>query len=125
VKKPKSFSPAKSTGNKVFKKKRLYDDVSWTELRNKFLALNPRCYACGDPARVVDHVVGHKGDEIKFWDVTNMIPLCKSDHDYITATFDRHSVPKTEEKMRWIANKRLETDTTVKVKILNGVGNGK
>ena len=84
----------------------------------RFLQHNPRCYACGDRARVVDHVVSAKGDEKKFWDITNLIPLCKRDHDYITGKFDQFVVPKTEEKMKWIQFKRQETDTSVRVKIV-------
>jgi 5-methylcytosine-specific restriction endonuclease McrA len=117
VKKSKSYLPP-STSNKKFSKKRLYDDVSWTEYSIKFLSHNTNCYACGQRARVVDHVIAAKGDEKKFWEVTNLIPLCKSCHDTVTARFDRYVIPKTEEKMKWIAAKRLETDTSVRVKIV-------
>lgn len=117
MKKQKSFK-TKTAGNKAFTKKRLYDTGNWVEYRNKFLAANPTCYACGERARVVDHVISHKGNEEKFWSSTNMIPLCKPCHDFITGTFDMHVVPKTEEKMKWIAAKRLQTGTTVKVKVV-------
>lgn len=117
MKKSEKFSPKKSD-NKAFKKKRLYDTVSWAEFRNKFLAANPKCYACGERSRIVDHVISHKGNEIKFWEPTNMIPLCKLCHDYITGKFDQFVVPKTEEKMLWISNKRMETENTVRVKII-------
>lgn len=117
MKKSPMFSPLKS-GNKKFAKKRLHDDRNWTEYSVQFLQHNPKCYACGERARVTDHVVSAKGDEKKFWDTTNLIPLCKKCHDVLTATFDRHVVPKTEEKMQWIAAKRVETDTTTKVKIV-------
>jgi 5-methylcytosine-specific restriction endonuclease McrA len=117
MKKPASFRP-KSAGNKQFTKKRLYDQTSWVEYRNKFLSANPHCYACGEPARVVDHVISHKGNEEKFWNETNMIPLCKPCHDYITGAFDKHIPPKTEEKMQWIARRRAQTDTAVRVKIV-------
>ena len=117
MKKANRFSPKRNL-NKEFKKKRLYDDSSWSEYRNKFLAANPNCYACGQRARIVDHVISHKGDENKFWAETNMIPLCKECHDYITGKFDQFSVPKTEDKMKWIAAKRLQTETTLRVKIV-------
>jgi hypothetical protein len=45
--------------------------------------------------------------------------LCLSDHNTITALFDRHVVPKTEEKMRWIQAKRMEKDVSVRVKIVS------
>lgn len=115
MKRPKKFSPAKTT-NPSFKKKRLYDTTDWFNHSRKFLLVNPKCYCCGETARVVDHVVSHKGDEEKFWNETNMIPMCKKCHSVVTGFFDRHVPPKTEEKMRWIANKRAETGTVVRVK---------
>lgn len=118
MKAPKKFSPLTVKPTKKFYKERMYDTVSWTEYRLKFLSANPRCYACGTSARVVDHIVAHKEDEVKFWAVTNFIPLCKKCHDTITAYFDRHSPPKTEAKMIWISNKREETETTLKVKVV-------
>lgn len=117
MKKSKSYRPA-SAGNKKFAKKRLYDNVTWTEYSIRFLSHNPKCYACGERARVVDHVIAAKGDVVKFWEVTNLIPLCLSDHNTITALFDRHVVPKTEEKMKWIQAKRIEKDVSVRVKIV-------
>ena len=117
MKKPSSFK-TKTTGNKTFTKKRLYDSTDWVEYRNKFISANPKCYACGERARIVDHVISHKGSEEKFWEPTNMIPLCKPCHDFITGTYDKHVVPKTEEKMKWIAMKRLQTETSVRVTIV-------
>ena len=117
MEKNKSFK-LKPSGAKAFKKKRLYDQTSWFDHSRKFLQLNPKCYACGNVARVVDHVVSAKGDEEKFWCETNMIPMCKPCHDYVTGKYDKHIVAKTEEKMKWIANKRTQTETTVRVKPL-------
>jgi 5-methylcytosine-specific restriction enzyme A len=116
MKKPKQFKPSNGGLNKSFKKKRLYDTGSWVEYRIKFIRANPTCYACGESARVVDHIVAHKGSEDKFWSHTNMIPLCKPCHDYITGCFDKHIPPKTEEKMLWIQAKRMETETNTRVK---------
>lgn len=117
MKKAKLFKPPTST-NKKFTKKRLYDTTDWAEYRVRFISANPLCYACGQRARVVDHVISAKGNEKLFWEVTNLIPLCKSDHDFITQNFDKHIVAKTEEKMKWIERKRIETDTNVRVKIV-------
>jgi len=116
--KPKTFSPNKVVDSKKFHKSRKYESSSWAEYRIKFISANPRCYACGEPARVVDHIVAHKDDEEKFWDVYNFLPLCKKDHDTVTALFDRHALPKTEEKLKWINDKRLITNTSVRVKIV-------
>lgn len=118
MQKPNKFSLKKISGAKTFKKKRLYDTPEWANYSRKFLLVNDKCYACGMKAEIVDHVIAHKGKEFEFWNITNMIPLCKQDHDFITATFDRHAVPKTVEKMLWVHARRNETENFVKVKIV-------
>lgn len=118
MKKAKTFKPKIGTGKK-FVKKRMYDTLDWTEYRNKFLQANPKCYCCSERAVVVDHIIPHKGDEKKFWESTNFIPLCKKDHDKITGLFDRHVVPKTEEKMLWINARRMETGTATRVRVVS------
>jgi 5-methylcytosine-specific restriction endonuclease McrA len=117
MKKAKVFS-ANKTSNKTFTKKRMYDTVEWVEYRNIFLGINPRCYACGKSARVVDHWKAHKGSEELFWKVDNFIPLCKEDHDFVTGSFDRHNPPKTEEKLKWLADARLKNDISFKIKVV-------
>lgn len=112
--KSKRYSPPK-TDNKKFVRQKMYHTLEWTEYRAQFLQHNPKCYACADRSTVVDHIVAHKEDKKKFWDVSNFIPLCKRCHDFVTGSFDKFSVPKTTEKMRWLAWKRMETETTVKV----------
>lgn len=121
MKKPKVYKPKiQGTGKKFSNKpKRMYDNISWVEFRNKFLSANPKCYACGTKSTVVDHVVAHKEDEKKFWNEYNYIPLCKADHDFLTGKYDRHVVPMTEEKLKWIEAKRLQTGTGVKVRVVS------
>jgi len=118
VKKPSLYS-SPASGAKKFKTTKLYEKVEWIEFRNKFLAVNDKCYACGDRSRAVDHVIAFKKDEKLFWDTKNYIPLCFKCHNTITANFDRHTPPRTKEKLEWINGKRMETDTYVKVKILD------
>jgi 5-methylcytosine-specific restriction endonuclease McrA len=121
MKKAKVFSPPKSTNNKKFSNKppSMYKTINWVEYRNKFLSANKECYACGERSTVVDHIVSHKGDEGKFWDKYNFIPLCKKCHDTITGFFDRHNPPKTEEKLKWLNIKRLATGTCISVKVIS------
>ena len=115
--KPKDFKPQKSTA-KVFKKKRMYEDHKWVSFSRKFLTVNPHCYVCGGKATVVDHWQAHKGDAFLFWNFTNMMPMCSSDHNYVTANFDRYAVPKTKEKIEYINQKRLENNVTVRIKVV-------
>ncbi|MEO4040348.1 HNH endonuclease signature motif containing protein [Hoeflea sp. CAU 1731] len=35
---------------------------------------------CGKPAKVVDHIIPHKGDRKLFWDRSNWQPLCTPCH---------------------------------------------
>jgi 5-methylcytosine-specific restriction protein A len=118
MKKPKLYSSAKS-GAKKFKPKRLYDTPEWTEFRNKFLAVNTICYACGERSRAVDHIIPFKKDVKLFWNTTNYMPLCFKCHNTITANFDRFVPPLTKEKLIWVNDKRLETATSIKIKVLD------
>lgn len=65
-------------------------DARWRKARLAFLAAHPLCAECEragrvTPARVVDHVVPHRGDQRLFWDEGNWQALC--DH---TSPFDCH-----------------------------------
>ena len=68
------------------KPKRLYNTRRWQRLRKLFLQTNPLCVFCTakgkvTAANIVDHVIPHKGDEVKFWNQNNWQALCKSCHD--------------------------------------------
>lgn len=67
--------------------------VRWQKARGEYLSRHPLCVICMrggqvTPATVVDHIVPHKGDDDRFWDVTNWQALCKPCHDYKTAVED-------------------------------------
>jgi 5-methylcytosine-specific restriction protein A len=51
-------------------------------------------------ATVVDHIVPHKGDKVKFWDSSNWQSLCKRCHDAKTATEDGGFGHPVKEKAR-------------------------
>lgn len=119
MKKPKLFTSSKPSGANKFKVKKMYDSPEWVEFRNKFLAVNQKCYACGERSRAVDHLFPHKRNEKLMWESTNFIPLCHQCHNTITANFDRYNPPKFKEKLIWIKNKRDYTGTNISVRVLN------
>lgn len=123
MKKTKQYRPKKFTGKKftTVNKEReasqsLYNK-GWTNYRFRFLHHNPKCYACGQKANLVDHIRAAKGDRSFFWKVDNYIPLCRRCHDWVTTQFDRHKVPLVEDKLRWLSEERSKRDLTTKVKI--------
>lgn len=64
----------------------LYDTVSWKKIRISFLSDNPLCVECLKDghykmAKIVDHLVPHKGDINMFYDLNNLQALCKKHHD--------------------------------------------
>jgi 5-methylcytosine-specific restriction protein A len=68
-------------------------DSRWRKARLLYLAEHPLCVECAkknrvEPAKVVDHIVPHKGDELLFWDPSNWQSLCKHHHDRKTASED-------------------------------------
>tara|TARA_R110000851_G_scaffold282271_2_gene435774 strand:- start:518 stop:901 length:384 start_codon:yes stop_codon:yes gene_type:complete len=116
MKRPKSYSSSrKNTKGKKFNgrldRDMLYDGA-WRRYRAVFLNVNTKCYSCSEEARVVDHVVAHKGCSKLFKDTKNHIPLCKKCHDTITALFDRHEKPKVIEKLEWIKKNRDDMSVT-------------
>lgn len=108
-------------------------DAEWEKYRWRFLYHNPRCYACGRSKEdrvtmCVDHILAHKGDQVKFWDPKNFMPLCSHCHSVVTARFDKFEVPRIKEKMVWIDKTRELNRINIKVKVVpfkRGSGKGK
>jgi 5-methylcytosine-specific restriction protein A len=76
----------------------------WQKYRKYFLSINPLCIICKNDnmitsATVVDHIVPHKGDMVKFWDKSNHQALCKCHHDIKTASEDGGFGHKIKEKV--------------------------
>lgn len=84
-------------------------NTEWRNYRAKFLAINSECYACGEPATVVDHLVPHKGDVELFKKTDNHIPLCMQHHNFVSAKFDTKYVigGTIEEKVTWLNGMRI------------------
>lgn len=68
-------------------------DRRWQWYARRFLAENPLCAECQSQgritaAKIVDHIIPHRGDLTLFWDTTNHQSLCKECHDRKTARED-------------------------------------
>jgi 5-methylcytosine-specific restriction protein A len=63
-------------------------DRKWKRESKAYLAAHQRCVDCGGKATVVDHDTPHKGDTVRFWDVSNWRSRCKPCHDRKTAARD-------------------------------------
>ncbi len=68
-------------------------NARWQKAPGHFLTLNPLCLDCQQDgrvvaAKVVDHIIPHKGDDELFWNQDNWQPLCKSHHSKKTAKQD-------------------------------------
>lgn len=62
----------------------------WQKARATFLKRSPVCVACEAEgritlARVVDHIIPHRGNQALFWDTSNWQPLCIRHHNAKTA----------------------------------------
>jgi 5-methylcytosine-specific restriction endonuclease McrA len=94
-------------------------DAEWSKYRFRFLHHNKKCYACGQDANVVDHIIPAKVDREKyFWKEDNYLPLCAVCHNTITGLFDRHRNPNTEGKIKWLQEQREKNNVSVRVKIV-------
>ena len=68
---------------------RMYCGATWQKLRDSFLRDNPMCVECLKAgvyklAKVVDHVVPHRGDKDKFFQLGNLQSLCEIHHNQKT-----------------------------------------
>ena len=114
----------KKTNAKKFKKKNqerdfkqsLYSDQKWRKFRFRFLGNNPYCFTCGAKSNVVDHFRPHKGNIELFYDPHNMIPLCKSCHNYVSVKFDKYKNPKLEDKAKWVEMMREKNNLKFPIK---------
>ena len=61
-------------------------DGRWRKVRVGFLRSHPMCVVCFKEGKMVlanevDHIIPHKGDRDKFWDISgNLQSLCKPCH---------------------------------------------
>jgi len=76
--KPKPFANA-SRSNST-----LYNTHRWRVLRGKILDGNPCCHRCGASqdghVLEVHHITPPRGDETLFFDLDNLVPVCRQCH---------------------------------------------
>lgn len=70
----------------------------WQKARAAYIERHPLCAECGRqgrtaPAKIVDHITPHKGDQSLFWDEGNWQPLCRRCHDSIKRSEERGGEP--------------------------------
>lgn len=73
------------TDNRTQPWRRWYRTARWQAIRSDVLTRSPQCVMCqGDgrttPATVCDHVIPHRGDEVRFWNGPFQA-LCASCHN--------------------------------------------
>lgn len=68
----------------------------WQKARKRFLERpeNVLCRMCESEgkltvAKVVDHIIPHRGDHRLFWDESNWQPLCKWHHDSVKQAMEK------------------------------------
>lgn len=122
MKKAKVYKPDRVGGVKKFDsnsdRQALYKSQEWVKYRFRYLATNKQCYSCPNPAKVVDHIIAHKGNLALFEQNDNHLPLCSSCHSTVTQLFDKHEKPKTEEKVKWLTSMREKHKIDFRVKVI-------
>lgn len=119
-----NFTPKHRAVGKAFNGRKKIDsmyDGAWEKYRERFLRINPYCYACGEYANVVDHLMPHQGDERLFKKLDNHIPLCTRCHNTATTLFDRkyRSGNSITPKIQWLSRNRVVgEDRFRKVRVL-------
>jgi 5-methylcytosine-specific restriction endonuclease McrA len=114
-----TYKKFESNSNKRDSRQKRGYGSEWYAYRARFVRENPRCYICNSPDKInVDHIVPHKGNSEKFWDVYNFMSLCHSCHSKVTAMFDRYDDNRTEAKIKWIRKQRELYGTRFPVKVV-------
>ena len=95
---------------------RLYHDVQWDRARERFLKAHPFCLGCEAVGKqvladVVDHIVPHFGNDLRFWDERNWQPACYWHHNSIKCSLE------SEWKKKDIGELSLRLDSDVAIKL--------
>lgn len=66
----------------------------WDKAAVTYKRDNPLCIGCEavdrvELAKVVDHIIPHKGDQSLFWDKANWQPCCAMHHDIVKQYLER------------------------------------
>lgn len=72
--------------------KYLYKTNRWKSLSSNFLRRHPKCVFCGEASQVTDHIIPHHGDELLFYRISNLQPLCKTCHDSVKAKMENGKI---------------------------------
>lgn len=112
-------APGRKLKSVVEKYEVLYDRA-WRAYRKRFLEINSKCYACSNFARVVDHLIPHKGDIQLFKKLDNHLPLCEKCHNTVTALFDMKYLAGQDisMKLRWLHDARMRQQNPKPVRVL-------
>lgn len=73
----------KKINNELFKKNnsKLYATNEWKQLRFQKLNLNPWCEKCNSTSDLhIDHIFEHEENELLFYDLNNLMTLCRTCH---------------------------------------------
>ncbi|MET4634984.1 HNH endonuclease [Kaistia defluvii] len=71
----------------------------WDKARATYLMHHPLCVMCikqglVTAAKVVDHIIPHKGNQTLFWDTTNWQSLCQPHHDRDKQAIEQGGSPR-------------------------------
>lgn len=86
--------------------KYLYNTQKWKNISIRFRLSHPNCALCGEPGKVCDHIIPHKGDEKLFYDKTNIQNLCHQCHNSDKARIENGQKPGVD----FIPNNKSDMD---------------
>ena len=73
---------------------KLYNTSKWKEIRKRILHNQRYCKECRATENLeIHHIVPPRGDDLLFFDMGNLIPLCKACHRVVTAREIRNPYP--------------------------------
>ena len=75
----KPWAGARAVVDRLGIRNQTYNSPRWVKARATFLAHRPFC-PCGNPSKVLDHIIPHNGDWDRFWDEDNWQAICLPCH---------------------------------------------
>jgi 5-methylcytosine-specific restriction enzyme A len=102
----------------------------WDRLSRQHRRANPLCVGCEAVGRTtlaqcVDHIVPHKGDYARMWDVGNLQSLCRWHHDTVKQKLEQlHASGNiTDADLHMASPKAVELTKALRAEMTGGASN--
>ena len=94
--------------------KQVRSSIRWQRLRAQILTAFPLCVICSHVAHEVHHI--NAKDESSFFDISNLVPICKECHIAVSSAHRRGIDPE----LLFPLDKRIKIEDLIKMEVPDG-----